>query len=159
MSSESLWSRIVDKVFFMDSCLDRSSPVQLSDECASRALTWTCSTCNQRFASSRALESHQRAKHGQRLAIKQFIGSSVCPSCKTDYRTRLRCIAHLSDRRRPICAAWVQSNCKVVSAKEQIRLDEIDRVARRHAQQQGRSHAIASIPARTHTGRIVGRVS
>ena len=159
MTSENTWGRIVDKVFFIDSCLDRVTTTTSSDQDASRALTWCCNTCSSRFASSRALESHQRAKHGQRLAIKMFIGSSCCPSCKTNFGSRLRCIAHLSDRRRPKCADWVLKNCTALSNKKQEQLDEIDRAARRQAQQNGRSHAIASTPARNSSGKIVGRLS
>jgi hypothetical protein len=157
--SENGWNRIVDKVFFIESCLDRCAPPECPEACASRALTWSCDSCGDRFATSRALESHQRAKHGARLAIKQFVGSATCPSCSTDFRTRLRCIAHLSDRRRPKCTQWVLSNCTPFSPKELLRLDEVDRAARRQAQQQGRSHAIASLPAKTVEGKIVGRIS
>ena len=150
---------MVGNIFFVDSRLDRSAHLASSDVHTSHAVFFACAHCGARFPTSRAMESHMRAKHGQRLAIKQFIGSSKCPSCGTDFQSRLRCIAHLSDRRRTVCSEWVQKNCRPIGSSRLDKLDEVDRAARRKAQQQGLSHATASMPAKAATGRIVGRVS
>ena len=109
--------------------------------------------------SSRALESHQRAKHGVRLHIKRFIGSAVCPSCGTDFKDRLRCIRHVSDRRRTKCAEWILENGSQLSEVTLKALDAVDTGLRREAQRAGRTNHIAVAPARNACGKVVGRVS
>eukprot|EP00973_Karenia_brevis_P023464 3230690-Karenia_brevis.AAC.1 len=67
--------------------------------------THTCMHCADEpaFATAKALASHMRAKHGKRNEIRKYVDSAVCPVCKTDFKERLRCIAHLSDSRRARC--------------------------------------------------------
>ena len=122
-------------------------------------LCFACRKCDSSFIVQRALESHCRAKHGERLTSREFIKSSICPSCGTDYRQRLRCLAHISDRRRPKCAEWVLANCKKLPAKVVAKLDPTDLELRKQAQRLGRSHHIADLPAMTSRGCVTGRVS
>ena len=135
-----------------------SSRTSSSASPAGRTLGHACSVCHARFPTERALASHCRAKHGHQLGIKQYIdGSGVCPSCGTQFRTRLRCIAHLSDRRRPRCANWVLANCRPLASDVLSRLDEKDREALREAWSQGHTHALARGPAPTREGKRIGR--
>ena len=61
-----------------------------------------------------------------------------------DYQDRVRCLAHLSDSRRPRC--WLEfmaTGPTPLSQSDLERLDAADRRLRRQAQQAGRSHHIA----------------
>ena len=157
LTCESSCARMVNSVFFVASVCDRASssavPVLAADLGAH-----SCAACDMQFASGRALESHRRAKHGDRLGIRRHVAGAVCPHCLTDFRQRLRCLAHLSDRRRPLCREWVVNNVASLPDAEVKRLDEIDRTLRRVAQREGRSHHVASLPATSQGGNIAGRV-
>ena len=152
------WKNLVDQLFFLESVTDRSVKGSNSDS-PTRALAYACARCDRAFASQLALEAHCRVKHGDRLDIRRFVRDSVCPACATDYRERIRCIAHLSDRRRPACADWVQRNVPPLSDAELQKLDEVDRALRRSAWRQGHTHHIAKLPAIRKNGRAIGRIS
>jgi hypothetical protein len=157
MADETAYSKLVSDLFFVDSCCDRTS-APLHEESVARA-GHQCRQCTRNFTSSRALESHQRAKHGDRLGIKNYLPSAVCPACGIDFRDRLRCIAHVSDRRRPKCREWLLENLTPITDKAVLgRLDTTDREMRRRAQRDGRSHHAASLPALRPNGRAIGRV-
>ena len=132
---------------------------QPGDAPACRALHFACSQCDRAFASQKALESHARVKHGCRMDIRAFVAGSICPACGTDSKQRLRCLAHLSDRRRTRCAEWVRTHCVRLAPRQVADLDEHDRLLRREARKSGKSHHIAVGPAITCGGRLVGRVS
>ena len=156
IADERVWKNIVDELFFIESVTDR----QVDSYCRQgRTLTHNCTRCTRAFASQKALESHCRTKHGDRLDIRRYIRTSVCPACGTDYRERLRCIAHLSDRRRPVCAGWVKHHVVPMAESQVKQLDEVDKVQRRAAWQAGHSTHIAKLPARRGDGRVVGRIS
>ena len=84
----------------------------------------------------------------------------VCLVCKTIYNTRIRCLAHLSDKRRQKCANALREGgfVKLSDATVQ-KLDEADREERRLAQRQGHSHPFATAAARTCKGKVVGRAA
>ena len=100
-----------------------------------------------------------RIKHGDRLDIRRYVTSAVCPACGVDFRDRIRCISHLSDRRRPACADYVRQFVPAMSDSEVLRLDTKDRVLRREARRKGHTHHIALLPARRPDGSVTGRVS
>ena len=101
MAHKPAWKREVDRVFFTESSCDR---VPASAEgAASRALSFHCPSCPCAFASQRALDSHARAKHGIRSPYRERVRSSACPCCCIDFRTRVRLLNHLGDKRRPRC--------------------------------------------------------
>ena len=155
MSQPHAWSNMIDSVFFTVSVCDRQK-----DASGSRAVhQFVCPDCDCAFASSRALESHARVKHLKRNIIREFVPSAVCPCCQTDFVQRVRCLAHLSDRRRPRCRDWVLRHCRRLSPATVVRLDQADRELRRAAQRSGRSHVIAKGAARNSSGRVVGRAS
>ena len=149
------WNHMVNSIHFHISITDRD----LDSQQAKNVGAHQCIDCGDNFASGRALGSHRRAKHGVRNDIRLFVSSAVCPACGINFQQRLRCIAHLSDKRRPKCTAWVRDNVKQISRALSLKLDEKDASLRLAAQRAGRTRHIASLPARTKNGNIVGRVS
>ena len=154
MKDERAWGQIVSDLFFVESLCDK-----VVVENNSVQVAFACGACDKAFASQKALESHARAKHGSRLTIREHVANSICPCCKTDFKQRLRCIAHLSDRRRPRCADWVRTNCPRLSVSRLAELDVIDKELRRTRQQTGRPHHIAVLPVVSKHGKIIGRVA
>ena len=148
------WRQVVQAVFFVDSINDAT--------CHASACTaeFSCDVCQgkPRFATARALKSHMRAKHGHRNRIRLFIFSGTCPVCATEFVDRLRCIAHLSDLRRPKCRDTLLSGSfPTVPLVRLAELDLHDRALRHSAWKCGRSHHIAVGPATSSSGRTVGR--
>ena len=154
MLDEDAWKALVDRIFFTDSVCDQSPALRPTP----RVEAYVCE-CGEAFSSSRGLQSHQRAKHGKRNEVRFFVSGSTCPCCGTDFVSRLRLLSHLSDTRRPKCRTFVLDHCPRLSASTVQQLDLVDRDLRRDAQQAGRSHHIATAPARRADGRIIGRVS
>ena len=131
--------------------------VRLSSLPEGRALLFSCDTCNPSFASSKALCPHRRARHGHRLAIKDFLHSATCPCCKLDFRQRLRLIAHVSDSRRPKCRDCILQNCTPLPEATICMLGKQDTILRREAQRSGRAHHIAVLPAKRADGKKIAR--
>ena len=153
MLDEKRWRELVDRLFFLDSACDR-----VRTEHATSTLTFQCLSCTACFATKRALASHSRAKHHSRAVIRSFVRSSVCPCCKTDFREKIRCLAHLSDIRRAKCHEWIIMNCMPMNSTELASLDLELREQRRAAQRSGKSHHIACGPAKRADGTTIGRV-
>ena len=145
ISDAARWTKLVGDLFFYESVTDRHKE---HDRDEARVLAFACTRCDKAFASQMALEAHCRVKHGDRLDIRRYVSGSVCPACGTDYRERIRCIAHLSDRRRPACAVWVKQAVTPLPDDEVRTLDEADKVLRREAWRQGHTHHIGKAPAR-----------
>ena len=158
MQSAGTWKGLIDELFFVESVTDRCVEA-CTPASSGRALAYTCSRCTKAFASQMALQAHCRAKHGDRLDIRRYVRNSTCPACGTDYRDRLRCIAHLSDRRRPRCAEWVRINVSPMSGSEVSAFDAIDRQLRREAWRKGHTHHIAKLPALRPNGQVVGKIA
>ena len=157
MQEEQRFAKLVSECHFHDSIADRGRVRPESIQSCVQA--FSCHQCDARFGTERALKSHCRAKHGDRLGIRNYLSSAVCPACQTDFRDRLRCLAHVSDRRRPRCRDYILANCRPVADQELLaHLDAQDRLLRRLGRRDGRFHHIARDPARTADGRIVGRV-
>ena len=113
------------------------------------------------FATQRALESHQQAKHKKLSDLRFYVSADgKCPVCKTTFNSRIRCLAHLSDRRRTVCSDQIKAvTFRKIGATKVAQLDLDDRVARREAQRAGHSHPIAQKSATRRDGSAVGRVS
>ena len=73
---------------------------------------------------------HMRIVHGHRNLAREYIplGLVVCPARGTNFRERLRLIAHLSDSRRPKCASSLLDLLPKLSPEEMALADEQDRV-------------------------------
>ena len=154
------WNKIVDAYFFSESCLDR---VQLGTEIGSMTAgnceAWPCPDCTSQFPNEKALMQHRRKVHQYRDPRSLRIdGSGICPACQTNYRTRMRTLAHVCDRRNVRCGPWILHNVPVLSPEELSRLGDIDRAARNAARKAGHSHAIAVGPAVKRNGRHIGYV-
>lgn len=140
MVENDAWKALVARVHFTASVCDceRAPPEE-------RARAYECH-CGQAFASARALESHQRAKHGTRLLIQDYLPSPTCPACNVNFHVRVGLIAHVSDRRRPRCRDWIMANCTPLPAARATALRLEDRMYRREAQRAGHSHHLAGKP-------------
>ena len=59
---------------------------------------YLCGSCAKFFSTEAACRMHRAKVHGTSFAAfaQQFIGSSVCPGCGTDFHSRPRCIRHLA---------------------------------------------------------------
>ena len=157
MQDESAWQKHVDAIFFFESVTDRS---YASSDAAGRPKAFVCCDCSKAFADPKALAQHRRIKHGVRSDVRSFISTSTCPTCGVDFHDRLRCLAHLSDPRRPRCwQAFLATNPPRLPDSVVKKLDETDRELRRAAQQSGRTHHIGRVPARRADGRVVGRLA
>ena len=102
---------------------------------------------------------HARVKHNARLAIRTLVPTAMCPACGIDYRQRLRCLAHLSDKRRGKCATWVLEHCAPLPPEQVEQLDREDKALRLAAQRDGHSHHLARLPALRPDGRPIGRTA
>ncbi|CAK0808649.1 unnamed protein product [Prorocentrum cordatum] len=111
LQSPTKWSNVLGHFFFVESALVRQAHEMPGVPSVGRGLDIKCAACHACFPSERALARQCRSKRGHRLAIKSYIdGSGTCPCCGTHYRSRLGCVAYLSDRRRPRCAEWAFAN-------------------------------------------------
>ena len=122
-------------------------------------LKHVCAVCNAAgsgekrsfsFLTSRALQAHERTVHFARNPIKKYIdGSGVCPICKITFASRLRVIAHCTEKRlrgkaRVSCnAVLVSGVVPCVSPETLEKLDAFDRKARNAAVANGRTQPIA----------------
>ena len=108
--------------------------------------------CGLVLKSARALAMHERMKHAAGSTVKAWAGATgVCCVCGTQLSTRLRLIAHLSDRRirgnrQPCCS--LLHRFPQVEAAEQHRLDELDKLARSAARRRGNTQPLSAAPAK-----------
>ena len=108
------WKDATSNIFWDESAADPSVEIVGAGGSVLSAQICCCFACvagdeersaAPQFKSLKALQSHQRVKHGIRSPMRFFAsGSGVCPACHTNFRQRLRLLAHLCDSRRPICA-------------------------------------------------------
>ena len=112
------------------------------------------------FRNTQGSLQHQRKKHAYKDPVCVYIDSSgVCPACRTISHTRLRCLAHVCDTRRVKCRDKILSGGFAPLTPSLLkRLDEQDQLARTSARQQGHTHPIAVLSARTCEGKRIGYV-
>ena len=158
LNQREMWITLVNGYFFAESCLDKTAIGADARLCVS-GLTFRCTQCTSQFSNNKALLQHRRSKHGFREPLTRHIdGSGVCPSCRTTFHTRLRLLAHVSDRRNQTCSLWILGNVPSLSNDEIGTLEVNDREARNTARKNGHTHAIASRHAVTASGHKVGHV-
>ena len=115
---------------------------------------FSCAQCGDAFLTSKARDAHSRSKHGTRCSVNDYIGDvSVCPVCHTEYRSRLRLLAHLSDtrirskHRGTSCnAEFLASKPKRIDAEVLAELHKKDRLSRNAAIKLGHTHELATVP-------------
>ena len=107
-----------------------------------------CDLCPRAFASWRGLAMHERKVHGKQSNVKCFAGADgTCPVCKCQFRTRLRLIAHLTEKRvrgktrRPPCGARLQHRHRL-SDHIVANLDALDAEQRRRARKAGKTQPV-----------------
>eukprot|EP00973_Karenia_brevis_P083234 11540318-Karenia_brevis.AAC.1 len=104
-SHSDLFKHAVSQILFCESCLDEKAQGSSSTSCVVH--THMCHLCPEPypvFATHKALMQHRRAKHGEKNVMRHYANSDgVCPSCNTNFRTRLRLLSHLCDSRRGKC--------------------------------------------------------
>ena len=154
LCNENKWKQLVGDLHFSESVCDRQAHLQRTIS----AQQFTCGLCKVGFPTRRALQSHERAKHGRTNQIKQFLSSAISPACGLDYVQRIRCLKHVSDPRRTKCRIWIEANCKTIPPAMATALDLLDREERNRAYSSGHSQPIASRPAKRADGRVIGRV-
>ena len=134
-----------------------SSPVDPARACDLRYVCSVCEASGHRavFSSSKALQSHARVKHGSRSYVKQFIGDDFrCPVCRNQFSTRLRAIAHLSEKRKRgkrtrLCNDVImQGTFQPVEPETLAKLDLLDRKLRGDARSIGKSQPLSSYKAK-----------
>ena len=155
MHAKSKWNQIATDLLFFESSCDRNSHTDPT----SVVRLFTSAECQSGFSTSRALQSHERARHGRTSLVKNFLRSAVCPACGTDFVQRIRCLKHVSDPRRPKCKTWIVENCTEMSQVASAARDRVDRAERTRAYRCGHSQPLAQLPASRRDGRTVGRVS
>ena len=149
----------MNSVFFSDSQLDHHQTIQNDDV---DSLVHKCTQCldGACFGTRKALLQHQRKLHAYKDPVCVYVDSSgVCPACKTIFHTRLRCLAHVCDTRRVKCRDRIlSSGIPPIPPTLLKHLEEQDRLARASARQQGHTHPIAVLSARTCEGKRIGYV-
>ena len=138
------WQQIVKSLHVTTMELDTGGKSTCGDVVAASSTLHPCSICGSSFTSSRALQSHVRAKHNKSSNAALFVGSSLCCCvCGQSFSTRPRLIAHLTDKRRRggrklvchdvVSAGFVQQ----VAADEYKVASEADRIFRNDARKRG----------------------
>ena len=128
IDDEREWARGVEQLHFTQSICDERHAVQT----AAGEGPFTCCACTNEeeikgFATEKALNAHRRTKHGVRTEVRMYVRDGKCPVCATDFKSRLRCIAHLSDTRRPKCRDRVLSGeCTVLTPVEVLGLQHTE---------------------------------
>jgi len=162
----SAWSELVSALHILDLSEDfalggshlapHSSPIDLP----TRPYSHFCEICLQKniisgFSSSKALRSHMRVAHKVRNPLRVFLdGSGRCPVCCVEFRSRTRCLAHVSESR---CRGKSRVTCRSILEGGTFQplpphivatLDEDDRCHRRSARASGRSQPLTEVPAK-----------
>ena len=89
-------------------------------------------TCSLSFATSKALASYSRMKHGTRTPARVFADKDGhCRACDTVFCSRTRLIANLTDARRPKCLKWLTDNFSSLPDHVIAQLDVDDKKSRR----------------------------
>ena len=145
-------------IHYVESILDKKpAPQQIQNNVVNAFVGPECCVS---FPTEKALGAHARTKHGDRTPIKQYVDDTgVCPICKSFYRTRIRVIAHLSDRRRPMCRDLVLAGeVPLLDPNIAAQLEDRDRQLLRDARKAGATHVMAVGSATDARGRRLGHV-
>ena len=133
-------------------------PGTASNVCPARVCaTYQCSMCVAKpFASQKALDQHARIKHDQVSLVNRTIPDiAVCPICNTNYHTRGRLVAHLSETR--VRSQVRSTNCRtqflalgwpILPASQLASFNERRNASARRMRKAGHTHDLAEAPAR-----------
>ena len=121
------------------------------------------SACSASFPTAQPLAQHMRIKHEKRSSIQNYVDDSgVCPCCCTNFVTRIRVIAHLSDTRVSRCRCRIAIlNGEIVPEIHPsivVKLNSRDRELKKLAYKEGHTHVLAAKSARCASGKRIGSV-
>ena len=159
------WQSVCKRVEYSYSIFDDCKDVPSTAPAAARP--HVCQICSDAtsasFPTAQGLAQHMRIKHKQRSSVHNFVDDSgVCPDCASNFVSRIRVIAHLSDTRpsRCRCRNVVLTGDVVPELSPEIvdKLNSRDRELKKQALRGGHTHALAAGSARTAAGRRVGCV-
>ncbi len=87
------------------------------------------------FATKQALSGHRTRAHGVRNDVRFFVADVVCPVCRDDHRTCLRCMRHLqrAQRCRSVLASGALPGLDPSVVAELDLRDRAERLAAAHA--------------------------
>ena len=129
---------------FAESIIDGSKPPCTVSN--TNVADFRCSSCAASFATRKALNLHRRTVHKFRAPWTCRISGSICPACGKDFHSRVRCLNHLGDSRRPKCSSWVMVNSPQLSSKVLAKLNEKDTVERKTARRSGHTTSLSIRP-------------
>ena len=137
------WKRQVRSWIHTSSVLDGSATKGGCKRKTQNEYVFKCGTCGVCFEGDRALRCHEQVTHKKRTPVKHWVPvNGTCCVCGVKFSTKLRLIAHLSDRRqeegKPPCRASL-GRYDAIDSCEVVRMDELDRQARRKARRVGQS--------------------
>jgi hypothetical protein len=155
------WKQLLKRItIHAERCSGKESA---GSECAQGAIevaaAFSCAACRAigqtaAFATQMALQAHQRKVHKVRTEVRCFIdGSKECPVCGACFASRLRVIAHASEKRcrgktRMTCFQAIQDGAVPRLPDHLVlELDEQDKIIRRDARRAGRTTPIAEFRA------------
>ena len=126
--------------------LDKQLRGASADECAESA-EWACYECGHIARSHRCLRLHAVRVHGLRREVRKFCVTAICPTCGTDWHSRLRCLHHMQ---RAACCKVPWESGLVAECDPQLVLeaDAADRQLRRDLRKQGRCELAGPPPIR-----------
>ena len=155
------WDRLVDQLHYVASACDRTvCSTRSSDSVTLPSKCEKCYAPKIAFPTLKTLNQHKRKMHGERNPIVYYAKQDgICPNCQTIIGSHLQLLAHLSDTGRPRCTNSVLQHCTRLSDKVVKDLDVADKAARAEAYKRGHWHAIVQVPAKSATGRVVGRTN
>ena len=149
------WRELVKSFLTYDSITGLSMKGHKSSCSAGTLTCQICGSSSNIFLNDKALQCHMRVRHGHRCQAKSFISADAkCPVCHVSFSSRLRAIAHLSERRKRGKASQTCYDVMLggslipLPTTEVSCLDESDRIARTSAKRLGRSHPIAAFRAK-----------
>ena len=98
-----------------------------------------CFPCGVIFKNTAAYRSHCARVHGLRHPLRKFCATSVCKACGCDFRSRLRCLAHIQRGSVSCRARYEAGEFPVATAMELAWADEEEQQWRRECRSSGRS--------------------
>ena len=175
VSYGSWWKELVAKFSVCDCSEDAISSTRTRTHFDARntqvSHAHVCDICQRKglhvwFNTAKALGMHARAAHGVRNSLRVYLDASgQCPVCRVNFGSRTRCLVHISERR---CRGKSQSTCRSVLESGRFqplpqnivtKLDDDDRLKRRHAASLGHSQPRAVVTAKRSRTRAVSDFS
>ena len=105
----------------------------------------SCETCGKQFPSRQKCAVHAYRDHGSLRTVRDRIGSTVCPCCLQDFRTRERALNHLAEKS-DRCRAMVLATQPILEADAVAQLNEAEAERLRGLRKKGWRRSYAQQP-------------